>query len=191
MVGNVLPRVTDETVIAKTKFLEFKELSYLNQFGYKRSWSLASRVGAGRTVMIVPYHGKKIVVTREFMAPAGGYCYSFPSGLLAPGEDAAAGAGRVLNWNTKLELVEIQAVSRPVFNSPGITDEAVTLVYARVKGALPKKKKPDEEIETLLLDRKQVIALMNDEHCHIDTRVWMELYHFLNVKSDKRVLKSK
>ena len=74
MVGNVLPRVTDETVIAKTKFLEFKELSYLNQFGYKRSWSLASRVGAGRTVMIVPYHGKKIVVTREFMAPAGGYC---------------------------------------------------------------------------------------------------------------------
>ena len=191
MVGNVLPRVTDETVTAKTDFLEFKERSYLNKFGDERRWSMVSRAGGGRAVMIVPYHGNKIVVTREFRAPVGGRCYCFPSGQLAPGEDAAAGAGRVLHVRTGLNIAEIQAVSRPVFNSPGITDETVTLVYARVKGTASKKKqKPDEEIETLFLDRKQVVALMNDEHCRIDTRTWIELYHFLNVRSSKRVQKS-
>lgn len=190
MVGNTLPRVTSETVIAKTDFLELKELAYLDKFGDEHRCSLASRVGGVQTVMIVPYYREKIVVIREFCAPLGGYGYGFPSGPLAPGEDAAAGAGRVLNQKTELEIAGIQAVSRPVFNSPGITDEAVTLVYVWVKGPLPKKFKSDEEIETLFLDRKHVIALMNDEHCRIDTGAWIELYHFLNAGSNKRVRRS-
>lgn len=190
MIGNTLPRVTGETVIAKTDSLELKELAYLDKFGDARRWSLASRVGGGQSVMIVPYCREKIVVIRDFCAPLGGYCCGFPSGLLAPGEDAAAGAGRVLNQMTDLEIAGIQAVSRPVFNSPGITDEAVTLVYVWVKGPLPRKSKSDEEIEMLFLDRKHVIALMNDEHCHIDTRAWIELYHFLNAGSPRRVQRS-
>ena len=181
MAANALPRVTGEMVIAKTEFLEFKEISYLNKSADERRWDLVSRVGGRQAVMIVPYCGKKIVAIREFLAPLGGYCYSFPSGLLNPGEDAAAAAGRVLVDETGLGIVKILAGSRPVFNSPRLTDEAVTMVYARVKvTAFEKDPVVGGDIETLFLNRERVIALMNDEHCHIDTRAWIEFYHFVN-----------
>ena len=183
MAADALPRVTGERVIAKTEFLELKEISYLNKSAGEQRWDLVSRVGGGQAVMIVPYCGKKIVLIREFTAPLGGYCYSFPSGLLNPGDDAAAAAGRVLMEETGISIVEIMAVSRLVFNSPGITDEAVTLVYARVRGRpFLKKTKLNRDVETLYLDRGKVIALMNDSHCHIDTRAWIELYHFVSGK---------
>jgi len=180
MAANTLPRVTGERVIAKTKFLEIKEISYLNKSADERRWDLVSRVGDKQAVMIVPYCGKKIVAIREFLAPLGGYCYSFPSGLLNPGEDAAAAAGRVLVDETGLGIVETLAESRPVFNSPRLTDEAVTLVYARVtRTACEKDPEVGGDIETLFLDRDRVIALLNNENCLIDTRAWIEFYHFV------------
>ncbi|MBP5530547.1 MAG: NUDIX hydrolase [Lentisphaeria bacterium] len=180
---SAFPRVTGEKVIAKTKFLEFKELSYLNKFGDERRWSLVSRVGGSRAVMIVPFYGEKLVVTREFRVPVGGWCYSFPAGLIDDGEDAAAAAERELREETGLNLAEILAVSRPVFNSPGLTDEAVTMVYARVDGTPSREHlEADEDIETLFLDREQVVALMNDEKCFIGAKAWIEFYHFVNGK---------
>lgn len=183
MADTALPRITGEKVMAKTKFLEFKELSYLNKFGDERRWSLVSRVGGSRAVMIVPFHGDKLVVTREFRVPVGGWCYSFPAGLIDPGEDAAAAARRELDEETGLRIAEVLAVSRPVFNSPGLTDEAVTMVYARVEGTPSREKlEADEDIETLFLDRDEVAALMNDENCHIGAKAWIEFYHFVNGK---------
>ena len=55
------------------------------------------------------------------------------------------------------------------------------MVYARVEGTPSREKlEADEDIETLFLDRDEVAALMNDEHCHIGAKAWIEFYHFVN-----------
>lgn len=177
------PRVTGENVIARTKFLEFKEYTYLNKFGDERRWCLVSRVGGRKAVMIVPFCGDKLVVTREFRVPVGNWCYSFPAGLIDDGEDAATAARRELREETGLEIERVLSVSPPLYNSPGLTDEAVTLVYAEVGGELSRDGlEPDEAIETLLLDRDAVAAIMRDGESCIGAKAWMEFYHFVNGK---------
>ena len=177
------PRVTGESVIARTKFLEFKEYTYINKFGDERRWCLVSRVGGRKAVMIVPFYGDKLVVTREFRVPIGNWCYSFPAGLIDDGEDAATAARRELREETGLEIRRVLSVSPPLYNSPGLTDEAVTLVYAEVCGELSRDGlEPDEAIETLLLDRDAVAAVMRDGGSRIGAKAWIEFYHFVNGK---------
>jgi len=183
MAGSSLPRVTGEKVIAKTKFLEFKELTYLNKFGDERLWSLVSRVGGSRAVMIVPFYEGKLVVTREFRVPIRGYEYSFPAGLIDDGEDPVTAAKREMREETGLEISKVLAVSPPVFNSPGLTDEALTLVYAEVEGTTSRDGlEPDEDIETLILSRDEVASLMADETNLVGAKAWIEFYHFVNGK---------
>ena len=175
------PRVTGENVIARTKFLEFKEYTYLNKFGDERRWCLVSRVGGRKAVMIVPFCGDKLVVTREFRVPVGNWCYSFPAGLIDDGEDAATAARRELREETGLEIRKILAVSPPVHNSPGLSDEAVTLVYAEVGGTVSQEHlEESEDIETLFLSRDEVAALLYDKTKHIGAKAWIEFYHFVN-----------
>ena len=183
MADGKLPRVLDEKVVARSKFLEFKERRYLNKFGDESVWYMASRVGGRRAVMIVPFCGEKLVVTREFRVPIGGYEYSFPAGLIDDGEDPVAAAKREMREETGLEIRKVLTVSPPVFNSPGLTDEALTLVYAEVGGTTSRDGlEPDEEIETLILSRGEVAALMADEANLVGAKAWMEFYHFVNEK---------
>ena len=183
MTDTAIPRVLGEKVIAQSRFLEFKELRYLNKFGDEGSWYMASRVGGRRAVMIVPFCGEKLVVTREFRVPIGGYEYSFPAGLIDDGEDPVTAAKRELREETGLEMRKVLAVSPPVFNSPGLTDEALTLVYAEVEGTASRDGlEPDEDIETLILSRDEVAALMADETNLFGAKAWMEFYHFVNEK---------
>ena len=175
------PQVTGEKVLAETKFLVLKQLSYLDRYGQERKWDMVSRTNSTNAVMIIPFYGDKLVVTREFRAAVGGYEYSFPAGLIDAGESAEVAARRELYEETGLELRKILAVSPPVHNSPGLSDEAVTLVYAEVGGTASQEHlEPGEDIETLFLDRDEVAALMCDRSRHIGAKAWIEFYHFVN-----------
>ena len=183
MGGKDTPGILGEKVLAATRFLEFKQIAYLNRLGEERKWDMVARVGGRRAVMIVPFCGEKLVVTREFRVPIGDYEYSFPAGLIDDGEDVVTAAKRELREETGLEIRKILTVSPSVYNSPGLTDEAVTLVYAEVGGEISRDGlEPDEDIETLVLSRDEVAALMADEKNLVGAKAWMEFYHFVNGK---------
>lgn len=177
------PRILGERVLAATRFLEFKQISYLNRLGMERKWDMVARVGGRQAVMIVPFCGEKLVVTREFRVPIGDYEYSFPAGLIDDGETPEAAARREMREETGLEILEVLAVSPPVYNTPGLSDEAITMLYARVGGTASRALlEPDEDIETLVLSRKEVAELMNDRGKRIGAKAWVEFYHFVNDK---------
>ena len=181
MASKKTPQVTGEKILAETKFLVLKQLSYLDKSGQERKWDMVSRTNSTDAVMIIPFYGDKLVVTREFRAAVGGYEYSFPAGLIDAGESAEETARRELYEETGLELRKILAVSPPVYNSPGLSDEAVTLVYAEVGGTASQEHlEPGEDIETLFLDRDGIAALMYDRSKHIGAKAWIEFYHFIN-----------
>ena len=175
------PRVTGEKILAETKFLVLKQLSYLDKSGQERKWDMVSRTNSTNAAMIIPFYGEKLVVTREFRVAVGGYEYSFPAGLIDAGESAEEAAHRELYEETGLEIRKILAVSPPVHNSPGLSDEAVTLIYAEVGGTVSQEHlEESEDIETLFLSRDEVAALMYDQTKHIGAKAWIEFYHFVN-----------
>jgi len=181
MAGKTTPRVVGEEILAETKFLVLKQLTYLDKSGKERKWDMVGRAGGVDAVMIVPFYGDKLVVTREFRVPVGDYEYSFPAGLIDAGESVEQTARRELYEETGLEIRKILAVSPPVYNSPGLSDEAVTLVYAEVGGEVSQEHlEASEDIETLLLSRDEVAALLYDRTKLVGAKAWMEFYHFVN-----------
>ena len=181
MSGKDTPGILGEKVLAATRFLEFKQIAYLNRLGEERKWDMVARVGGRRAVMIVPFYGDRLVVTREYRVPIGDYEYSFPAGLIDDGENPEEAARREMREETGLEILDILTVSPPVYNSPGLSDEAITLVYARVGGTASREfLEPDEDIETLLLTREEVAKLMNDRTKCIGAKAWVEFHHFVN-----------
>ena len=181
MASKTTPQVTGEKILAETKFLVLKQLSYLDKYGQERKWDMVSRSGHVDAVMIIPFYGDKLVVTREFRVAVGDWEYSFPAGLIDAGESAEEAARRELYEETGLELRKILAVSPPVHNSPGLSDEAVTLIYAEVGGTVSQEHlEESEDIETLFLTRDEVAALMYDQTKHIGAKAWIEFYHFVN-----------
>ena len=181
MASKKTPQVTGEKILAETKFLVLKQLSYLDKSGQPRTWDMVSRTNSTDAVMIIPFYGDKLVVTREFRVAVGGWEYSFPAGLIDAGESAEAAAHRELYEETGLEIRKILAVSPPVHNSPGLSNEAVTLIYAEVGGTVSQEHlEESEDIETLFLTRDEVAALMYDQNKHIGAKAWIEFYHFVN-----------
>ena len=181
MAGKTTPKVTGETILAETDFLILKRLSYLDKSGRERTWDMVSRVNSVNAVMIVPFYGDKLVVIKEFRIPIGNYTYSLPAGLIDAGESVETAAKRELYEETGLELRRILTVSPPVYNSPGLSNEAVTLIYAEVGGTLSQEHlEASEDIETLILSRDEVAALLHDRTKNIAAKAWMEFYHFAN-----------
>jgi ADP-ribose pyrophosphatase len=160
--------------------------------GTRGRWTFASR-GNGSlptadhfdAVVIVPILlGKgrarpRLVMLREYRAPVGDYIYAFPAGLGEKGETIEAVARRELKEETGLDLVEVKHVSPAVYSSAGMTDESAIMVFVTARGATGYKATPEvsEELQTLLLDHKQMVQLCNSG-ARFDGKAWVVLYMY-------------
>lgn len=176
-------KIIGETILNQTKFLVFKTISYLNKKGDSCRWDMVSRVNGRNAVMIVPYFGDKLVVTREFRVPIGDYEYGFPAGLIDDNETIEHAAIREMKEETGLDVIEVLKVSPPVYNSAGLTDEAISILYAKV-GGKPSKLglKNSEEIDVMIMDREQISQLLADNSKKIGAKAWIVFYQFINNK---------
>jgi ADP-ribose pyrophosphatase len=181
-------KIIDSTIITKLKFVTLFAVNYLDRKGTLKSWHMVSREDQPKCItrnnqrpdaaIIVPYHARedKLVVIREYRVPVGDYMYGFPAGLLDPGEDLAAAAGRELHEETGLELVTLYRQSPAIYSSAGITDEAIAMVFAEVTGTPSIRGNQDsEDIEIFLMDRQAVGLLLGRDDIVFGARAWMAM----------------
>ena len=191
---DIIVKIIDSTVISKGKFVSLVEVAYEDQKGNSKQWQMVTREAQPKCIsgsiqrpdatIIVPYHlkEKKLAVIKEFRVPVGGYMYGFPAGLLDPGEDSAVTAGRELHEETGLDLVKIYRHSPAIFSSAGITDEAISMVFAEVEGVPSNHRNEDsEDIEAFLMDRQAVSDLLRRDDIAFGARAWLVMDAFVRV----------
>ncbi len=190
-------KIINSTVVHKSKFVTVVAVGYEDRRGHARQWHMVSRgeqpkcisgeTGRSDAAIIVPYHRgqDKLVVIKEFRVPVGGYQYGFPAGLLDPGEDLAAAAGRELHEETGLDLVRVYRRSPAVFSSAGITDETVAMVFAEVEGSPGISHNEDsEDIEVFLMDRDALRNLLERRDIVFGARAWVVMDAFVRMGKD-------
>lgn len=179
-------KIIDSTIITRLKYVTLFAVRYLDRKGNPRRWHMVSRGEQPKCItgdsqrpdaaIIVPYHAEKdkLVVIREYRVPVGGYMVGFPAGLLDPGEDLAVAAGRELFEETGLNISTLYRHSPAVYSSAGITDEAISMVFAEVAGTPSIRHNQDsEDIEVFLVDRKQVQQLLHRTDIAFGARAWL------------------
>lgn len=189
-------KILDASIVTKLKFVTLFSVSYLDRKASARAWHMVSRCETPKCVtgkiqqpdatIIVPYHREqqKLVVIKEFRIPVGGYMYGFPAGLIDPGEQMAVTAGRELYEETGLTLVRVYRHSPAVFSSAGITDEAISMVFAEVTGSPSIRNTSDsEDIDIFLMDRKEVSELLARSDIAFGARAWLAMDAFVRMGS--------
>jgi ADP-ribose pyrophosphatase len=179
-------KIIDSTVIKKSKFVNLVAVAYEDRKGNGKRWHMVTREAQPKCItgnierpdatIIVPYHRRenKLVVIKEFRVPVGGYMVGFPAGLLDPDEAPETAAGRELHEETGLDLVRIYRHSPAVFSSAGITDEAISMVFAEVDGKPSRRLNEDsEDITVYLMDREAVQALVQRQDIAFGARAWL------------------
>ncbi len=187
-------KIIDSKVVNKNRFVTVVAVTYEDQKGNRKQWHMVSRGNQPKCItgriqrpdatIIVPYHQQKnkLVVIKEFRVPVGGYQYGFPAGLLNPGEELAAAAGRELHEETGLDLVRVYRHSPAIFSSAGITDETITMVFAEVSGAPGTHLNEDsEDIEVFMMDQTTVRELMQQEDIVFGARAWLVMDAFVRM----------
>lgn len=123
---------TKQTLISGS-WLEMEKITYTDQHGQIRSWESVSRkssLGAAVVIAVLKPSGKFILV-RQFRPPTGGYTIEFPAGLIDNDESPEETALRELKEETGY-IGRIKDSTIPVFSSPGLTGESVSLVFMEV-----------------------------------------------------------
>ncbi|MDA0349049.1 MAG: NUDIX hydrolase [Verrucomicrobia bacterium] len=159
------------------KWLSFHEVSFTNSRGEPRIWEYAARTGTvGAAAIIAIEEGEipKLIVVKQFRPAIDNFSLEFPAGLVDPGESIQAAALRELEEETGY-IGQVTHESAPVYSSPGLTDEQVSLVTVKIIGKTETKLESDESIEVITLPINNLmdeLIRIQDTGPVIDAKLW-------------------
>lgn len=144
-------------------------------------------------VVVIAFNsdGTKMLVTDEYRSPIGRREYGSAAGLIdakdyelpafvlngktldAVQSAACHAAVREVYEETGLTFVPVEVSPHNLYCTAGMTDESVCMVIGKVEGA-PSKEflEEHEDIDTMMLDRTEIIALMDRPEVAISKHVW-------------------
>jgi len=168
-----------DTIVTR-KYLDFKDTTYVDRAGIERHWTWAQRPSDVSAVVIAATVDNNFVLIKEYRVPIKGYIYELPAGLIDPGESPVEAGLREFHEETGLTILNVLETSPIVFNSPGLSDEAVILMYAEATGTINKSKhQASEDIEVMIYSRAAVQDLMRDPDVHIGAKAWLVFREFV------------
>jgi ADP-ribose pyrophosphatase len=116
----------------------------------------------------------KLVVNREYRVALGGDEYAFPAGLVDDDETVEDAVRRELSEETGLTVTRILMITQPVYSSAGMTDESVCMAFVECEGKITTAaNEGTEQIEPMLLSKKEVARLIQDPSKKFDAKAWL------------------
>ncbi len=175
-------KIVGKKIVSNSKYLNFVATTFVNKNNVEGVWYSVERNNDGKTVLIAATVGDKLVVTKEFRVAIGGYEWALPTGLVEDGDSIEKTAKKELKEETNLELLEIVEKTPFMTNSAGLTNEVVSIVFARAKGQVGQQgNEQTEEIETFLMDKQEVEHLMNDQTKIFSAKAWLIFEKFVHM----------
>lgn len=132
-------RVTEENVVASTKFLQLAVVDYFDDHGVARKWEMVQRVGTPAVVSVVPILNSKefkpgeeeTLLTCQFRPALRKYCLEFPAALCEGSESVEECAKRLMANETGYACT-VRTQTPPVCTSAGLTNEVYNVVVVDV-----------------------------------------------------------
>ena len=163
------PVVLERNTLFKGKWLKFEEIIYKDFKSAVRSWENVKRTpDRGAAVIIAVLRpSNRLVLIRQYRPPTDKYIIEFPAGLIDGGEDCNISAVRELKEETGY-VGKVVGFTAPVYSSPGLTDETVSIVFIDVDEGDSQNINPvpaneaTEDIEVFLVDLNKVYDFLNE-----------------------------
>jgi ADP-ribose pyrophosphatase len=184
-------KITGYKKLTDAKWINLFDVSYRDQSGRERNWQIVSRNRRPKcvsgqfnipdAVLMIPFHTieQKLVVLREYRVSLAGFQYEFPAGLVDEGERIEEASRRELMEETGLSLTRITGISPPLYNTAGLTDESVSLVYCDCEGVPSTDRNQGAEIiQVHLLSPEDATRILSDDQVVCDVKLWMGLNRF-------------
>jgi ADP-ribose pyrophosphatase len=189
-----IPKINGATKLTDNKFLNMYDLDVQHRNGASARYYVASRarstedlaattgeVKPAAVFMMCP-HKQKLVLIKQFRYPIGGYIYELPAGLIDEGETPIEAAKREMKEETGLDFVPLNTAwaNKPWLSSPGMTDEACTMIYGNGYGTpTNSNQESSEDIQVVLVDEKEALRILNEET--VDVRAAFALISYFNL----------
>lgn len=187
-------RIQQTENLLRTEYLDLNATEYLDTKGNQKFWVWAQRPNNIKAIFIVAYvsfgfknrpdgggyfQDNRLVITKEFRVPLASYEYGFPAGLVNEGEDPIDAAKRELKEETGLDIKKVLFQSPYVYNSAGLSDESIQMIYVEAEGGLNKQLQEDsEDIETFLMTPTEVLNLLSNKDLKFGSKSWIIMNHF-------------
>ena len=178
-------KIIKDIILKSTRWLNLVERTYEDKNGKEQKWIMSQRNNDNSAVLIVPYYdapeGTRLIITREYRVPLGDYEWGFPAGLIEEGETILKTVIREMREETGLQVDEILNTSPKVYNSSGMTDETISIVYIKCSGTISKSnQESNEDIDIFSATPADVKMLMENPHIKFGAKSWLIFKQFVD-----------
>ena len=177
----MIPKILSKSIILKTPWIKVIQSKFKNKDDNESTWTWVQRVNFG-AVMIVPYlkgDSTRLILLKEWRVPLEDWEISFPAGLIEKNEDIEVAAQRELLEETGFSIKKVDKKTPQIYNTSGLTDEKITLLFAEVNpNRVEMVLEENETIEVLILDRDQILELMQS-NVKFSAKSWLILDRFI------------
>jgi len=173
-------KILSKEILYASKYLNFIGTNFINRNNQADVWYSAERPNGGKTVIIAALINGKLVVTKEFRVPIGDYEWALPAGLVDGDEMQIETAKRELKEETNLDLVSISTYTPYLYNTAGMTNEVVSMVYCHAEGTIDQAgNEQTEDIQCFLFDRDQIQELISDNSKKFSAKAYLVFERYL------------